>query len=155
MRFLFYDRVTDLAKNKSIAGVKTFSLSEEFLRGHFKKKALVPGVIFIEAMAQLLGWLIIYSHDFRLSAVMSLIEDVSVPSNLRPGFKADIHAEIISTSKKDSIGKAWIYVDGSLVAYVNRIIFSHVHKVNPVELADRFCYYSGLSKEQVGNPALD
>lgn len=155
MRFLFYDRVTGLDKNKSIAGVKTFSLSEEFLRGHFKKNAFVPGVIFIEVMAQLLGWLIIYSHDFRLSAVMSLIEDVSVPSNLRPGFKADIHAEIISTSKRDSIGKARIYVDGRLVAYVNRIIFSHVHKVNPAELADRFCYYSGLSKDEQGNLGLD
>lgn len=148
MRFLFYDSITGIDKGKSVTGIKTFSLSEEFLRGHFKKKAFVPGVIFIEVMAQLLGWLIIYSHDFEISAVMSLIEDVSVPSDLRPGFKADIQAEIISTSKRDSMGKARIYIEGRLVAYVNRIIFSHVHKVNHKELADRFCYYSGLSKEQ-------
>lgn len=155
MRFLLYDSISGIDKGKSIVGIKTFSLSEEFLRGHFKKKAFVPGVIFIEAMAQLLGWLIICSHDFRLSAVMSLIEDVSVPANLRPGFKADIYADIISTSKRDSIGKARICVDGRPVAYVNRIIFSHVHKVNPEELADRFCYYSGLSKEQQVNLSLD
>jgi 3-hydroxyacyl-[acyl-carrier-protein] dehydratase len=150
VRFLFYDCVTGIDKSKSIAGTKTFSLSEEFLRGHFKKRAYVPGVIFIEAMAQLLGWLIICSHDFKLSAVMSLIEDVMVPANMRPGFKADIRAEIISTSNRDSIGKASIFVDGSRVAHVNRIIFSHVHKVNPKELAERFLYYSGLSKEQAG-----
>ena len=42
------------------------------MRRHFSKKALVPGVIMIEAMAQVLGWLVIYSHDFRISAVMSL-----------------------------------------------------------------------------------
>ena len=144
MRFLYYDRVTKIEKGKTIKGVKAFSLSEEFLRGHYNKIAIVPGVIFIEAMAQLLGWLIIYSHDFKLSAIMSLIEDVKIPSNMRPGFKADIHAEIISTSSRDSLGKAQIYVDGDLVASMNRIIYSHFHKINPEELKERFRYYSGL-----------
>lgn len=145
MRFLFYDRVTHIEKGKSIDGVKTFSLSEEFLRGHFKKIALVPGVIMIEAMAQLLGWLVIYSQDFRISAVMSLIEGVTITSRLRPGFKADIHAEIISTSKRDSLGMAKIYVDGELVASLDRIIYSHFHKVDPEMLRRRFTYYSGMS----------
>ncbi len=144
MRFLFYDRVTKMAKGKSIAGIKTFALSEEFHRGHFSKVALIPGVIFIEAMAQLLGWLIIYSHDFKISAIMSLIEDVDVPSKLRPGFKADIYGEIISTSKRDSLGKAQIYADGELIASMNRIIYSHFHKVNPEALKEHFRYYSGL-----------
>ena len=147
MRFLYYDRVTKIEKGKTIKGVKAFSLSEEFLRGHYNKIAIVPGVIFIEAMAQLLGWLIIYSHDFKLSAIMSLIEDVKIPSNMRPGFKADIHAEIISTSSRDSLGKAQIYVDGDLVASMNRIIYSHFHKINPEELKERFRYYSGLEMQ--------
>lgn len=144
MRFLYYDSVTHIEKGKSIAGVKTFSLSEEFLRSHYRRTALVPGVIMIEAMAQLLGWLIVYSHDFRLSSIMSLIEEVTVSPNLRPGFKAEIHGEILSTSKRDSLGKAWIYVDGEPIASMNRIIYSHFHNVNPDELARRFEYYSGL-----------
>ncbi len=149
MRFLFYDKITEIEKGKSITGVKTFALSEEFLRGHFSKIALVPGVVLIEAMAQLLGWLIIYSYDFKLSAIMALIEDVKISSNLRPGFKADIHAEIISTSGRDSLGRAQIYVDGELIASVDRIIYSHLHKVKPEELLERFCYYSGLKNPQL------
>jgi len=149
MRFLFYDSVISIEKGKSIVGVKTFPLSEEFYRAHFKKNALVPGVILIEAMAQLLGWLIIYSHDFRLSSIMSLIEDVSIPSNLRPGFKADIHGEIISTSKRDSLGRARIYIDGREIAFVNRIIYSHFYKVNAEELMNLFCYYSGFQRERL------
>ena len=144
MRFLFYDKINKIEKGKSITGVKAFTLTEEFLRGHFGKIALVPGVIFIEAMAQLLGWLIIYSHDFKLSVVMSLIEDINVPARLRPGFKADILAEIISTSRGDSLGRAKIYVDGELIASMNRIIYSHFHGVNPEELLERFQNYSGL-----------
>ena len=69
MRFLFYDSVISIEKGKSIVGVKAFPLSEEFYGAHFRKSALVPGVILIEAMAQLLGWLIIYSHDFKISSI--------------------------------------------------------------------------------------
>jgi 3-hydroxyacyl-[acyl-carrier-protein] dehydratase len=144
MRFLFYDKITGIEKGRSITGVKTFSLSEEFHRGHYGKIALVPGVVLIEAMAQLLGWLIIYSHDFRLSAIMSLIEDVTVSPGLRPGFKADIYAEIVSTSRRDSLGRAWMTAEGKQIASLNRIIYSHFHRVNPEELRERFRYYSGL-----------
>lgn len=144
MRFLYYDKVEHIVKGTSIVGVKTFSLSEEFFRKHFKKQALVPAVIYIEAMAQLLGWLIIYSHDFKLSAIMSLIEDVTIAPELRPGFQAEIHGEIISTSHRDSLGKAWIIVDGKLIASMNRIIYSHVHEVNSEDLVKLFYYYSGM-----------
>jgi len=144
MRFLYYDSVTHLEKDKSIIGVKTFALSEEFLKGHYKKVALVPPVIMIEAMAQLLGWLIIYSHDFRLMPIMSLIEDVTLTPHLRPGFKAEIHGEIISSSKRDSLGKAQISVDGKMIASLGRIIYSHIHQVISEDLTQLFSYYSGL-----------
>ncbi len=144
MRFLYYDKVEKIEKGESIVGAKTFTLSEEFFRKHFKKQALVPGVIYIEAMAQLLGWLIIYSHDFKLSAVMSLVEGVSVASALRPGFRAEIHGEIISTSRRDSLGRAWITVDGEKIASMDRIIYSHVRKVNSENLLNLFYYYSGI-----------
>ena len=149
MRFLYYDNVTHIEKGKSITGVKTFSLSEEFLRSHFSKVAFVPGVIFIEAMAQLLGWLIIYSNDFKLSAIMSLVENVNISYNLRPGFKAEIKGEIISTSSRDSLGKAKILVDGKTIASMDRIIYSHFHKVSSEELEKLFNYYSGLKEKRV------
>ncbi len=145
MRLLLYDRVVKLEKHAAITGVKNFALSEEFYRGHYAKIALVPGVILIEAMAQLLGWLIIYSHDFRLSAIMSVLEGAWVRPRLRPGFQAHIHAEIVSTSSEDSLGKAWMDAEGRVIASLDRIIYSHFHAVDPAELSQRFRYYSGLS----------
>ena len=144
MRFLYYDKIESMEKGRYVAGVKTFALSEEFFRKHFAKQALVPGVIYIEAMAQLLGWLIIYSHDFKISAVMSLVEDVTLAPRLRPGFSAEIHGEIISTSRGDSLGRAWMSVDGETIASMNRIIYSHVHKVNSEDLSNLFYYYCGI-----------
>lgn len=149
MRFLFYDKVVELEKGRRIIGLKSFALSEEFMRRHFSRKALVPGVIMIEAMAQVLGWLVIYSHDFRISAVMSLIEGVTILPALQPGVTVEIHGEIISTSKRDSLGRAWITLEGRTIASLDRIIFSHFHKVNPEELINRFCYYSGMDKDLI------
>jgi len=143
MRFLFYDRVLELEKKRSIIGIKSFALSEEFHGGHFGKVALIPGVIFIEAMAQVLGWLICYSYDFELSCIMSLIEGVKVPAQLRPGFEARIYGEMISTTDKDTLGKAWMEVGGERVASIERIIYTHFRETHPEELAERFVYYSG------------
>ncbi len=144
MRFLYYDRVKNIEKGESITGIKTFTLSEEFFRTHFTKKAVVPGVIYIEAMAQILGWLVIYSHDFKLSAIMSLVEGVTISSQLRPGFTAELHGEIISTSRRDSLGRAHITVNGETVASMDRIIYSHIHRADSENLVRLFEYYSGL-----------
>jgi 3-hydroxyacyl-[acyl-carrier-protein] dehydratase len=143
MRFLLYDRIIAMDKGNSIVGTKCFNLSDEYFRGHFKKQAYVSGVFYIEAMAQLLGWLIIYSHDFMLSPFMSLVEKVSFEPSLRPDFKAEIHAQLISTSTTDSLGKAQIVADGQQIASLERIIYSHSIKVNPPQLKQLFSYYSG------------
>ncbi|MGA2226539.1 MAG: hypothetical protein ACLQBD_25860 [Syntrophobacteraceae bacterium] len=143
MRLLLYDRITSLSPGESITGIKGFCLSEECFRRHFSKQALVPGVMFIEAMAQLLGWLIIHTHDFRLSAVMSLIEDVKVAPDLRPGFSAEISGRLISTSRSDSLGSAQMRVDGREIASIGRIIYVHSAKVDQDALRRMFRYYGG------------
>jgi len=148
MRFLLYDSVKHIEKGKSIVGVKSFSLTEEFLERHYSRKPLVPGLLLIEAMAQLLGWLIIYSHDFRISTFLALLDDATIRSDLRPGFTAEIHGEIISTSKKDSLCHARVMVEEREIASVKRIIFGHFGNVDADELKRRFRYYGGPAGEQ-------
>lgn len=143
MRLLFYDRITGLVPGESIIGTKTFCLSEEYFRKHFTKEPLVPGVIFIEAMAQLLGWLVIRSHDFKYSAVMSLVEDVKMVPDLRPGFSAEITGTLVSTSRSDSLGSAKMTVDGVEIASLGRIIYVHSGAADPEGLRALFRYYGG------------
>jgi len=148
MRFLLYDSVKHIEKGKSIIGVKSFSLTEEYLERHYSKKPLVPGVLLIEAMAQLLGWLIIYSHDFSVSTFLALLDHATVRSDLRPGFTAEIHGEIISTSQRDSLCRARVMVEEREVASVKRIIYGHFGNVDADELKRRFRYYGGLASER-------
>jgi 3-hydroxyacyl-[acyl-carrier-protein] dehydratase len=143
MRLLLYDSITELRPGESIKGTKSFCLSEECFRRHFSKEAIIPGVMFIEAMAQLLGWLIIHTHDFRLSAVMSLIEDVKVAPDLRPGFTSEISARLASTSRSDSLGSARMSVNGREIASIGRIIYVHSPMADRDALRKLFHYYGG------------
>lgn len=53
--FLLVDRVLAVDKGKSIVGYKNVSINEPFFTGHFPKKPIMPGVLIVEAMAQLSG----------------------------------------------------------------------------------------------------
>ncbi len=137
MRFLFCDRIDRVESGDSIEGVKTFSLSEEFLNGHFDRQPLVPGAILIETMAQFLGWLIAFSHDFKYLPIITLLEGVSV-TPMAPGFEARVRARMVSTGDTDSLGKARIRVDGTVVAEAERMIYTHFRVKDPGKLRRRF-----------------
>ncbi len=53
--FLLVDRVTESEKGEFIKGYKNISLNEPFFNGHFPNNPIMPGVLIIEALAQLSG----------------------------------------------------------------------------------------------------
>lgn len=145
MRFLLYDRISSLSKGRSISGVKTFSLADEHLRGHFSRSPVVPTSMLVEAMAQLLGWAVIHAYDFQLAAILCLVDGATFSSaRLRPGFIAELGGEILATGSEDSLGHAWMKVDGVRVASVDRMIFRHFRPVKPHHLEATFSYCAGL-----------
>ena len=53
--FLLVDRITELEPGKRVVGIKSVSINEPFFRGHFPGNPIMPGVLIIEAMAQVGG----------------------------------------------------------------------------------------------------
>lgn len=53
--FLFVDRITELEPEKRVVGLKNVTGNEPFFQGHFPGRPVMPGVLIIEAMAQVGG----------------------------------------------------------------------------------------------------
>ena len=148
MRFLYIDRIKEMVRGERIVGVKTFPLSEAYLNAHFRRAPRVPGSIHIEAMAQITGWLVICTYDFKTSCVISLIDGVEVVSDLRPGASVEIHGEIIDTNERASLCRARIEKDGVPVARAERFVYPHFPNDDPDGLKERFKSYGWLALEE-------
>ena len=96
-------------------------------------------------MAQITGWLVVYTHDFKTSCVISLIDDVEVASDLRPGVSLEIHGEIIDTNERASLCRARIEKDGVTVAKAERFVYPHFPNDDPDGLKERFRSYGWLA----------
>ncbi len=64
---LLVDRVTELEVDNFVAGYKNVSINEDFFTGHFPGRPIMPGVLIIEAMAQLSGLLAFKSKNKKHS----------------------------------------------------------------------------------------
>ena len=63
--FLLVDRVLEIVPNESIRGLKNVTFNEDFFNGHFPGNPIMPGVLIIEALAQLSGVLAFESKGVR------------------------------------------------------------------------------------------
>ena len=58
---LFVERLGDIVPGESATGFKAVSFNEPFFLGHFPERAVMPGVLIVEAMAQTAGALVVHS----------------------------------------------------------------------------------------------
>jgi len=58
---LLVEKLADIVKLESATGYKAVSINEPFFMGHFPERALMPGVLIVEAMAQTAGALVVHS----------------------------------------------------------------------------------------------
>lgn len=124
--FLLVDRVVDVQAGKGIHGYKNVTANEEFFTGHFPSKPVMPGVLILEAMAQLAGILGFHTTDKRTADgyifLYAGIDDVRFKRQVVPGDRLDLHAEF--TGSKLNIYKfsCRALVDGELAASANILI---------------------------------
>ena len=147
MRFLLFDRITSIEPGKRVTGVKCVNLTDESLRGHFDRRAVVPGSLVIESMIQLTAWAAITKHDFVYSVVLSVLEDAQVPSALTPGHRIDLFGELLGTNPKGSMARTWAEIDGERIASVGRVIYAHMPVPDPDALRAQYRYLNGPQLE--------
>lgn len=116
--FLLVDKIIDLELDKRVVGVKSVTINEPFFPGHFPGQPIMPGVLIIEAMAQVSGILVLNSFidpANHLVYFMS-INNAKFRKPVVPGDQLVLEAEVISKKSKYFSIKGAAYVDNTLVA---------------------------------------
>ncbi|MEO5802106.1 MAG: 3-hydroxyacyl-ACP dehydratase FabZ family protein [Verrucomicrobiota bacterium] len=100
--FRFVDQLLTLEPGKSGSGIYTVRGTEDFLRGHFPGQPLFPGVLLVEAVAQLAG--IIAQSDPQIPPLKNLkltaMRAVKIFGTARPGEIIQLRAEITGRLEK-------------------------------------------------------
>ena len=113
--FLLVDRILDLEPRVRAVGLKNVTYNEYFFQGHFPDYPIMPGVLIVEAMAQVSGILAFHSGAQGNSVYFMSIEKAKFRKPVVPGDQLRLEVEILRA--RGSVfkvgGKA--YVDDKLV----------------------------------------
>src|SRR6266498_1883124 len=94
---LLVDRILEIEPGKRAVGLKNVTINEDFFNGHFPGQAMMPGVLILEAMAQVAGFLTLSlpDHEHRL-AVIGGMENVRFRKPVIPGDALITEVEVIN-----------------------------------------------------------
>ncbi|MEI6531817.1 MAG: 3-hydroxyacyl-ACP dehydratase FabZ [Chlamydiota bacterium] len=127
--FLLVDKIieTDLDK-PSIVGIKNVTFNEGFFQGHFPDAPIMPGVLLLEALAQV-GGILVYQKGFQDKiAVFLNITQAKFRNPVKPGDVLYLHAEGIHFSSKGGRVKVRALINNEKVAVDAEISFALVPK---------------------------
>ncbi len=118
--FLLVDRILEMEEGKRIVGLKNVTINEPFFQGHFPGHPIMPGVLIIEAMAQVGGVLLMggmgeQMADSKVAYFMSL-NNVKFRKPVKPGDQLIFEVEIIQIRGTVCKTKGVARVDGEVVA---------------------------------------
>ncbi len=115
--FLLVDKILELEEGKRAVGIKNVSFNEEFFQGHFPGKAEMPGVLIVEAMAQV-GACAILSAEGNLGkiALFAGIDKMRFKRQVLPGDQLQLEVELSKVKGNIGKGRAKATVDGEIAA---------------------------------------
>ena len=127
--FLLVDRIVEYEAEHRIVGIKNVTINEPFFSGHFPGIPIMPGVLILESMAQVGGFLISKRLTRRQEKLVFFIgiENARFRKPVRPGDQLRI--EMVVNRVKNRFGKlsGKTYVEGQVVAEAS-LMFSLVDR---------------------------
>ena len=114
---LMVDKILEIEPGKRIVGIKNVSANEQIFQGHFPGQPIFPGVLILEALAQLSCVLVL--RDLNIPGSVALftgLDNVSFRQMVLPGDQLRLEAEVDKLRVPFGRMKAQATVDGKLAA---------------------------------------
>lgn len=115
--FVLLDRILELEKGKRAVGIKNVTMNEPFFPGHFPGRPVMPGVLILEAMAQV-GAVALLSlpENAGKVALFAGVDEVRFRRQVIPGDQLRLEVEILKVRGSIGKGRAKAYVGENLAA---------------------------------------
>ena len=115
--FLLIDKIIDGEEGKYAVGIKNISISDPVFQGHFPEHNVYPGVLIIEAVAQV-GAVAILAHEEnkRKIALFAGIKNAKFKREVLPGDTLKIKCELEAIRANIGFARGKVYVDDSIVS---------------------------------------
>lgn len=124
--FLLVDKVISYESGKSIEGIKNVTANEPFFQGHFPNLPIMPGVLIIEALAQISGLLLFLTTDTKPTddnwCFFAGIDKARFKNVVRPGDQLLMHSEVIRNRLDIWMLNAQAKVNGALACSVELML---------------------------------
>ncbi|MFC2948872.1 3-hydroxyacyl-ACP dehydratase FabZ [Virgibacillus sediminis] len=113
--FLLVDKVTEMEEGKRVVGLKNVSVNEPFFQGHFPDYAVMPGVLIIEALAQVgaIGVLGMEANKGKLGFLAG-VDKCRFKRQVRPGDQLQLEVDIVRIKGPIGKGKGIAKVNGEV-----------------------------------------
>ncbi len=114
--FLLVDRIVELEEGKRAVGLKNVTINEEFFNGHFPQYPVMPGVLIVEALAQVSAVIMLTKegNEGRLG-LLAGIDECRFKKQVKPGDQLRLEVEITRIKGSIGKGKGLATVDGEMV----------------------------------------
>ena len=114
--FLLVDRITSLEEGIKATGIKNVTANEPFFQGHFPSEHVMPGVLIVEALAQVGAVTLLKKEEFQGKiAYFAGIKSCKFRQKVIPGDTLILEVEITRARANFGVGKAKAMVDGKVV----------------------------------------
>jgi len=96
--FLLIDEITELIPDKTVKAIKNVTFNEPYFQGHFPGKAIMPGVLIVEAMAQSGGFLLLHTvgDPAKKLVIFSRINSAKFKQMVSPGDVVHFEVDLVS-----------------------------------------------------------
>ncbi|AWI38426.1 3-hydroxydecanoyl-ACP dehydratase [Bacillus safensis FO-36b] len=128
--FLLVDRILEVEGEKKAVGIKNVTVNEEFFNGHFPGYPVMPGVLIVEALAQVFGVIMLGKEENKGKiGLFAGIDGCRFKRQVKPGDQLRLEVEVTRLRGPVAKGKAVATVDGE-VACEAELTFSIGPKVS-------------------------
>jgi 3-hydroxyacyl-[acyl-carrier-protein] dehydratase len=124
--FLLVDKITEIEYGKRAVGIKNVTMNEPFFQGHFPGNPIMPGVLIVEALAQVGAVSILGMEENKGKlAVFAGIDGVRIRRQVMPGDTLRMEVEMLAFKRGIGKAKAEAYV-GDELAVSGELMFALV-----------------------------